>query len=96
MRERKVEKRLVEEVKKIGGKSYKISSPGNAGFPDRMCVFPGGKVFFVETKRPKNELVSARQKHQISILKKLGCDVRIIKNYNEISEFVCEVMTNEV
>ena len=37
MREKEIEKILVLEVKKLGGRAYKWISPGNDGVPDR-CV----------------------------------------------------------
>ena len=36
MQEQRVEERLREEVKKIGGKAYKLSSQIEAGMPDRL------------------------------------------------------------
>jgi len=50
MREAKIEKKLVQEIKKIGGECYKWVSPGCAGVPDRLVLVPGGKMCFVELK----------------------------------------------
>lgn len=52
MTEKQIESYLRDEVKKIGGKAYKFVSPGNAGVPDRLIVFPGGRIIFVELKAP--------------------------------------------
>ena len=43
MRERDIEKILTEEVKREGGRAYKWTSPGNAGVPDRIVIFPNRK-----------------------------------------------------
>lgn len=51
MREKDIERRLVAEVKKIGGWALKFTSPGQAGVPDRIILLPG-RVYFVELKRP--------------------------------------------
>ena len=50
MRERDVEKVLVDEVRRLGGRAYKWTSPGNAGVPDRMVIMPGHRPIFVELK----------------------------------------------
>lgn len=48
--ENSIEKRLVTEVERIGGWCLKLPAIHNAGLPDRLCLFPGGKVVFVELK----------------------------------------------
>lgn len=50
--ERDVEKFLVQEIKKMGGKAFKFVSPGTLGVPDRLICLPGGIACFVELKRP--------------------------------------------
>ena len=40
MLEREIEKKLVDGVRKLGGRAYKFVSPGNDGVPDRIVVFP--------------------------------------------------------
>lgn len=41
-------KRLVEED--LGGICVKLSAEFLNGIPDRLCILPGGRVFFVEVK----------------------------------------------
>ena len=41
MLEREIEKKLVDGVRKLGGRAYKFVSPGNDGVPDRIVVLPG-------------------------------------------------------
>ena len=52
MRESVVEKKFASEVKKRGGLAVKFVSPGLNGVPDRLVLFPGGKMAFVELKAP--------------------------------------------
>lgn len=49
-KEKEIEKILVAEVKKLGGKAYKFVSPGNSGVPDRIVIFPKKPPVFVELK----------------------------------------------
>lgn len=42
MREKEIEEKFREAVKRAGGKAYKFVSPGNDGVPDRLVVMPGG------------------------------------------------------
>lgn len=48
--ENSIEKRLVTEVERVGGWCLKLPAIHNAGLPDRLCLFPGGEVVFVELK----------------------------------------------
>ena len=56
MLEKDIEKILISEIKKLGGKAYKFISPGNSGVPDRIVVLPGGKIMFVELKTKTGSL----------------------------------------
>jgi len=47
--EKDIEDYFVRKVRQAGGRAYKF---GQNGLPDRICVFPQGKVFFAELKRP--------------------------------------------
>ena len=50
MLEREIEKKLVDGVRKLGGRAYKFVSPGNDGVPDRIVVLPGRAPKFIELK----------------------------------------------
>jgi len=85
MRESQIEKKLKDKVEAIGGKCMKFVSPGTSGVPDRICLFPGGRVIFVETKAP-GEKPSSLQKKRHDELKKLGFKVLIIDSEEKINE----------
>lgn len=90
MREKSVEQRLQEEVKKIGGKAYKLSAAVDAGMPDRLVCTPGGKAIFVETKRPKGGRLSHIQRYRHKELQLMGFDVRVINTGEAVEEFIAE------
>ena len=48
--ESKVEKYLAVGVRERGGECFKFTSPGRAGVPDRIVVWPNGTLHFVEVK----------------------------------------------
>lgn len=52
MLEKELEAKLVKGVQGLGGYCLKWVSPGNRGVPDRIVLLPGGRVVFVEMKRP--------------------------------------------
>lgn len=89
MREKDIEKILVSEVRKLGGRAYKWVSPGNDGVPDRIVFLPGGPPVFVELKTETGKL-SALQEVQITRLRELGQDVRVLKGIQEVRDFLAE------
>lgn len=50
--EKSVENVLRQAVEAEGGLCLKWVCPGHKGVPDRMLLFPGGIIAFVELKRP--------------------------------------------
>lgn len=91
--EKEIEAYLVRSVKNKNGLCMKWTSPGNAGVPDRIIMIPGGKVYFVELKAEgKRNNLSPLQKNSMQKLKNLNCDVRVIASFQEVDEFIEEVM----
>ena len=77
MREKEVEKALITAVRKSGGLCLKFVSPGWAGAPDRLCLWQGGRVAFVEVKRPGGN-PRALQVRRAEQLRRMGFDVRVV------------------
>lgn len=75
MREKEVEKKLVQAVKQRGGICPKWVSPGFDGMPDRMVLLPKGKIGFVEVKAP-GEKPRPLQKARHGMLQRLGFQKR--------------------
>ena len=92
MIERDVEAKIRDYAKACGGKAYKFVSPGNRGVPDRICVFPGAKILFVELKRPDlKDGRSASQKKVGAYLRKLGFTVLLINNQRDFVDALSEM-----
>ena len=77
VRERDIERALITAVRKTGGLCLKFVSPGWDGAPDRICLWPGGKIKFVELKKPgaKPRPLQVKRMEQ---LRKLGFDVAVV------------------
>lgn len=86
MKESEIERVLVEEVKRLGGRAYKWVSPGNGGVPDRIVILPNTRPIFVELKTDTGRL-SPLQENQIQRLKNLGQWVEIVKGIQGVKMF---------
>ncbi len=87
MREKDVEKLLIQEVKKRGGRAYKWVSPGNAGVPDRIVIFPDRPPVFVELKADSGRLTKL-QEVQIRRLESLGQAVFVARGASGVDELI--------
>lgn len=77
MREKSIEKKLVNAVKGMGGIAPKFVSPGYDGMPDRIVLVPGGHMAFVEVKAP-GEKPRALQLARHEMLRRLGFKVYVL------------------
>ena len=87
VREREIERALVEAVAAAGGIAYKFTSPARRGVPDRLIVLPGGRVRFVEVKAPGGRL-SKLQEIEIARLRRLGMRVDIVSSIDQVRGIV--------
>ena len=95
MNEKIVERRLVEEIKKLNGMCLKFVSPGNSGVPDRLIILPDGRIVFAELKTDAGRL-SKIQVHIINEMKKRGADVRVLYGVKDVKAFIDEVKSDEI
>ena len=70
--EKELERKLIRTVEAHGGKCLKWVSPGTTGLPDRIVLLPGGRLAFVELKRPKGSRVGTLQPYWRRVLRGLG------------------------
>lgn len=87
MQESEIEKRLVREVRRLGGIAYKFVSPGNTGVPDRIVILPGGVIVFVELKTETGRL-SQNQIRQIHRLESLGMRTMVLYGMEDLGRFL--------
>ncbi len=94
MLERDVEKHLVKEIEKLGGKAYKFSSPSNRAIPDRLCCLPRGRKYLVECKAPGKDF-SPLQGKVAKILRSLGHEVFLVDTKEKVDE-LCQMIKEDI
>lgn len=90
MREKVIEKNLVDEIKKLGGLCLKFNSQSMVGIPDRIILLNNKRICFVETKASHKTLrpiqVSVKRK-----LESLGFKVYVVDTIEKVKEVVDEI-----
>lgn len=91
MLESRIEHRLVDLVRSLGGWCVKMTPAGQSSFPDRIVLLHG-VARFVELKRP-GETSSPAQRACQQKLRKLGFQVDEISTMEQLKTYVDEVLT---
>jgi hypothetical protein len=90
MREKTIERKLVQAVKSIGGIAPKFVSPGFDGMPDRIVLLPMGRIAFVEVKRHV-EQPRPLQVSRHGLLRRLGFRVFVLDDAEQIPQIINEI-----
>ena len=79
-------------MKEHGGLALKFTSPGFDGMPDRLVLFPGGRIAFAEIKAPgrKPRPVQAARH---ALLRDLGFRVYVIDSKDKVMEVIDDIQT---
>ena len=88
--EKSVERKLVELTKLSGGLCIKLLTYQFTGLPDRMCLFPGGIIIFVELKTTGEK----PRKIQLAVhrmLRNLGFRVEVIDTIKGVEDLIKEI-----
>ena len=92
MLEKEIEKKLVTAVRMMDGVAVKFVSPGYAGMPDRLVLLPGGRMAFVEVKRP-GEQPRPLQEARHRMLRRLGFKVYVLDSVEKIERIIDAIRT---
>jgi len=88
--EKTLERLLRNSVKKeLKGLSLKLLSDYITGLPDRICLIPGGKIFFAEIKTTKKKPTKI-QLYMHRVIRELGFRVEILETSEQIKELIRE------
>ena len=87
MREKTIERKLVQAVRAMGGIAPKFISPGFDGMPDRVVLLPNGKIAFMEVKR-HGEKPRPLQEARHGLLRRLGFKVYILDDEGQIQQIL--------
>jgi hypothetical protein len=81
--EKLIEKTLAAEITKLGGWSFKLPCVYVSGLPDRLCLLPGGVIFFAELKSTGKK-PTAVQKLIHEKIRRLGFEVYVIDSIEQL------------
>lgn len=87
MLEKTVEKYLVKRVEALGGTAYKFTSPQRRNVPDRLVVFPGNLIFFVEVKAPGKKPTDGQLREHKRLQEK-GARVYVVDSREQINKLL--------
>mgnify|MGYP000989711799 CR=1 FL=1 len=88
--EKAIENKLRKATKDMGGIALKFISPGMSGVPDRLILFPGKRLAFVEVKAPGMQMrpLQVKRKRQLEML---GFSVYCIDHPDQIRQALDEI-----
>ena len=89
--EAKVEAYLGEQVKSLGGLCIKLNPLWYVGIPDRLVILPGGRIGFVELKRPKGGRHAIKQKWWQDTLVGMDFHCWLIRDEGMVDIFLSQI-----
>ena len=90
--EKAIEAYLVKRLAALGGLCLKLNTSTATGYPDRLCLLRGGRMFFVELKS-KGETPRVIQTVRIGALRRMGYDVFVCDSKEKIDEVLAETIS---
>ena len=92
MLEKEIENHLEWIVERMGGKSWKFTSPGRKGVADRVVSLPDGNTWFVELKT-KGGRLSVLQKMFMSDMALLNQKYACLWTIEQVDEWLKPITT---
>ena len=86
--EQTVERHLLRRVKMLRGLCLKLPALVYPGIPDRMILLPGGRVIFMELKRPVGGRFEKLQPWWLRTLARLGFPVHVCRTKQEVDDAI--------
>ena len=86
MRESEIERHFIWTVERMGGITYKFTSPGRKGVADRIACLPDGSTWFVELKT-KGGRLSPLQKMFAADMAALNQKYACLWTKEQVNEF---------
>lgn len=83
--EKAIERYLAACIKELGGICLKYANAGMVGYPDRICLLPGGVTVWVELKS-KGEKPRVLQGIRFQQMASIGHPVHVCASKAEIDE----------
>ena len=83
MRERDIEAYLVRRVRALGGEIRKLRWIGRRGAPDRVVMLSGGRLWWIELKRPGGN-AEAHQAREHARMLAMGQRVLVLDTIEKI------------
>jgi hypothetical protein len=84
--EKEIERHFIWTVERLGGITYKFTSPGRKGVADRIACLPDGSTWFVELKT-KGGRLSPLQKMFAADMAALNQKYACLWTKEQINEF---------
>lgn len=89
VRERAVERYLIDRCRTTRILCLKFVSPGVDGVPDRVLIAPA-RTLFAEVKRPGGRL-RPLQRAVVARMRRHGADVRVIDSFETVDALIAEL-----
>ena len=86
MLEKTIEAAFVKRVKDLGGVAEKYTSPNKRSVPDRIVMFPGGRMCFVELKAPGKKPTELQERDHAK-RRAMGFQVFVINSMEDARAF---------
>ena len=93
--EQRLEQVVVNYAKERDIITYKFTSPANRGVPDRVFIFPGGVVLWIEFKAPKKK-PDALQTRTILKMVKHGAFVAVVDTSLAAYDIIDKLLTKKI
>lgn len=88
--EKYLEKKLREEVKKLGGIALKFQSSSFTGMPDRIILLPGSAVMWIELKS-EDKKPNKEQQTRIKMLEKMEHMVYVVDDLTGLEKVLADI-----